>query len=162
MSGDTPEFTQKSVEELIDIARGCRREIVKMVKRANAGHPGGSLSVIDLVVGLYGRTLRASPAEPKHPGRDRLILSKGHASPAMYAALHAFGFLDESDLHSYRMYNGICQGHVDSKWTPGVDFSGGSLGMGLSFGLVIAIAGRITNRDHHSWVILGDGECQEG
>ncbi|MEC8979712.1 MAG: transketolase [Candidatus Thermoplasmatota archaeon] len=162
MSGDTPEFTQKSVEELIDIARGCRREIVKMVKRANAGHPGGSLSVIDLVVGLYGRTLRASPAEPKHPGRDRLILSKGHASPAMYAALHAFGFLDESDLHSYRMYNGICQGHVDSKWTPGVDFSGGSLGMGLSFGLGIAIAGRLTNRDHHSWVILGDGECQEG
>ena len=162
MSGNTPEFTQKSVEELIDIARGCRREIVKMVKRANAGHPGGSLSVIDLVVGLYGRTLRASPAEPKHPGRDRLILSKGHASPAMHAALHAFGFLDESDLHSYRMYNGICQGHVDSKWTPGVDFSGGSLGMGLSFGLGIAISGRLTNRDHHSWVILGDGECQEG
>ena len=162
MSDDSPEFNQKSVDELIDIARGCRREIVKMVKRANAGHPGGSLSVIDLIVGLYGRTMRASPSEPKHPGRDRLILSKGHASPAMYAALHAFGFLEESDLHSYRMHNGICQGHVDSKWTPGVDFSGGSLGMGLSFGLGIAISGRLSGRDHHSWVILGDGECQEG
>ena len=162
MTDDTPEFIQKSVDELVDIARGCRREIVKMVKRANAGHPGGSLSVIDIIVGLYGRTLRASPAEPKHPGRDRLILSKGHASPAMYAALHAFDFLDESDLHSYRMYNGICQGHVDSKWTPGIDFSGGSLGMALSFGLGIAISGRLSGRDHHSWVILGDGECQEG
>tara|TARA_B100001250_G_scaffold129896_1_gene110699 strand:- start:164 stop:817 length:654 start_codon:yes stop_codon:yes gene_type:complete len=100
--------------------------------------------------------------EPKHPDRDRVILSKGHASPAMYSALHAFGFLQETDLHTYRLYNGVCQGHVDSKWTPGIDFSGGSLGMGLSFGLGVALSGKMEEKDHFTWVILGDGECQEG
>ncbi|HJM66955.1 MAG TPA: transketolase [Candidatus Thalassarchaeaceae archaeon] len=162
MTGAEPTCQQQTVDDLKDIAKGCRREIVKMVKRANAGHPGGSLSVIDLLVGLYGRTLRVSTKEPKHPDRDRVILSKGHASPAMYSALHAFGFLQETDLHTYRVYNGVCQGHVDSKWTPGIDFSGGSLGMGLSFGLGVALSGKMDEKDHFTWVILGDGECQEG
>lgn len=162
MTAAEPTCEQRTVDDLELIAKDCRREIVRMVKRANAGHPGGSLSVIDLLVGLYGNTLRVTTENPTHPDRDRVILSKGHASPAMYSALHAFGFIEEADLHTYRVFNGVCQGHVDSKWTPGVDFSGGSLGMGLSFGLGIALSGKMDEKNHFTWVILGDGECQEG
>jgi len=162
MTGAEPTCEELTVDDLVVISKDCRREIVKMVKRANAGHPGGSLSVIDILVGLYGRTLRVSTNKPKHPDRDRVILSKGHASPAMYSVLHAFGFISETDLHTYRVYNGVCQGHVDSKWTPGVDFSGGSLGMGLSFGLGVTLSAKMDGKDIFSWVILGDGECQEG
>ena len=150
------------VDELNEIARKCRIEIVKMVYRAQAGHPGGSLSEIDLLTALYSTQLRIKPDEPKWHDRDRFILSKGHASPGMYAILAEMGFIQHSDLESYRVLGGICQGHVDMKFTPGVDFSAGSLGMGLSFGIGCALASRFDNSERECYVMLGDGEIQEG
>ena len=151
-----------STSELKEIARKCRVEIVKMVYRAQAGHPGGSLSEIDLISALYGNYLRVKPNEPNWDDRDRFILSKGHASPGMYAILAEMGFISKEDLESYRVLGGICQGHVDMKWCPGVDFSAGSLGMGLSYGMGCAIAGRLSGSERNIFVMLGDGEIQEG
>jgi|MDSW01.2.fsa_nt_gb transketolase len=150
------------VIELNEIARKCRVEIIKMVYRAQAGHPGGSLSEIDLLTALYSTQLRVKPDEPDWIDRDRFILSKGHASPGMYAILAEMGFIQHTDLESYRVLGGICQGHVDMKFTPGVDFSAGSLGMGLSFGIGCAIASKFENSDRECYVMLGDGEIQEG
>ena len=150
------------VIELNEIARKCRIEIIKMVYRAQAGHPGGSLSEIDLLTALYSTHLRVKPDEPNWIDRDRFILSKGHASPGMYAILAEMGFIQHSDLESYRVLGGICQGHVDMKFTPGVDFSAGSLGMGLSFGIGCAIASKFDKSDRECYVMLGDGEIQEG
>ena len=152
----------KSIPELEELARRCRVEIVKMVHRAQAGHPGGSLSEIDLLAALYANYLRANPSNPDWEDRDRFILSKGHASPGMYAILAEMNFITKQDLESYRVLGGVCQGHVDMKWCPGVDFSAGSLGMGLSFGMGCAIAGRLSNSERNVFVMLGDGEIQEG
>jgi len=151
-----------SSTELQELARKCRVEIVKMVYRAQAGHPGGSLSEIDLIAALYANYLRVKPDSPDWEDRDRFILSKGHASPGMYAILAEMGFISKQDLESYRVLGGVCQGHVDMKWCPGVDFSAGSLGMGLSFGMGCAIAGRLKGSERQIFVMLGDGEIQEG
>lgn len=151
-----------SNEEVEEFARKCRVEIVKMVHRAQAGHPGGSLSEVDLISALYATRMRVKPNEPKWEDRDRFILSKGHASPGMYAVLAEMGFISHTDLESYRVLGGVCQGHVDMKWCPGVDFSAGSLGMGLSFGMGCAVAARLENSDRRIFVMLGDGEIQEG
>ena len=151
-----------SVDELKELARRCRVHIINMVHRAQAGHPGGSLSEIDLLAALYKTQLRIRPDEPTWGDRDRFILSKGHASPGMYAILAEMGFITEEDLKSYRVLGGVCQGHVDMKGCPGVDFSAGSLGMGLSFGMGSAIAGRLENSERQVYVMLGDGEIQEG
>ena len=151
-----------SVVELEELARKCRVEIVKMVHRAQAGHPGGSLSEIDLISALYANYMRINPDEPNWDDRDRFILSKGHASPGMYAILAEMGFISKEDLKSYRVLGGVCQGHVDMKWCPGVDFSAGSLGMGLSFGMGCSIAARLEGSDRNIFVMLGDGEIQEG
>ena len=151
-----------SIEEIEEMARKCRVEIVKMVYRAQAGHPGGSLSEIDLISALYATRMRIRPDEPKWADRDRFILSKGHASPGMYAVLAEMGFISHEDLKSYRVLGGVCQGHVDSKWCPGVDFSAGSLGMGLSFGMGCAIAARLDKSERRAFVMIGDGEMQEG
>ena len=133
-----------------------------MVHRAQAGHPGGSLSEIDLMAALYSTSLRVRPDDPDWEDRDRFVLSKGHASPGMYALLAEKGFISHDDLHSYRVLGGICQGHVDMKWCPGVDFSAGSLGMGLSFGMGCALAARLEGSERRAFVMLGDGEIQEG
>ena len=151
-----------SISEIEELARRCRIEIVKMVHRAQAGHPGGSLSEIDLMAALYSTSLRVRPDDPDWDDRDRFILSKGHASPGMYALLAEKGFISHDDLHSYRVLGGICQGHVDMKWCPGVDFSAGSLGMGLSFGMGCALAARLEGSERRAFVMLGDGEIQEG
>ena len=151
-----------SNEEVEEFARKCRVEILKMVHRAQAGHPGGSLSEIDLISALYATRMRVKTDEPNWEDRDRFILSKGHASPGMYAVLAEMGFISHADLESYRVLGGVCQGHVDMKWCPGVDFSAGSLGMGLSFGMGCAVAARLENSDRRIFVMLGDGEIQEG
>ena len=151
-----------SVVELEELARKCRVEIVRMVHRAQAGHPGGSLSEIDLISALYANYMRINPDEPNWDDRDRFILSKGHASPGMYAILAEMGFISKEDLKSYRVLGGVCQGHVDMKWCPGVDFSAGSLGMGLSFGMGCSIAARLEGSERNIFVMLGDGEIQEG
>jgi transketolase len=151
-----------SVSELEEMARLCRIDIVRMTHAARAGHPGGSLSAIDCMVALYGASLRFDTENPNWDDRDRFVMSKGHASPAMYAILNQIGILDESDLMSFRTLGSVCQGHVDMNWTEGVDFSAGSLGMGLSFGLGCALAARMDASERRIWVMLGDGETQEG
>ena len=150
------------IAELEEMARSCRIDIVKMTHAAGAGHPGGSLSAIDCMVALYGSILRFDTNNPDWADRDRFVMSKGHASPAMYALLHQLGVLEESDLLSFRTLGSVCQGHVDMNWTRGVDFSAGSLGMGLSFGLGCAISARMDSSERSIWVMLGDGETQEG
>ena len=147
---------------LEDVAKRCRRNIVRMVYDVGAGHPGGSLSAIDMLTGLYGHRLRVNENEPKWDDRDRFIMSKGHASPGVYSILHERGFLSDEDLKSFRKLGGVCQGHVDMKWCPGVDFSAGSLGMGLSFGIGCSIAAILDGSTRTSWVMMGDGELQEG
>ncbi len=153
---------QSRCAELEALANRCRGHILRMTHRAAAGHPGGSLSEIDILAALYSGHLRVRPEEPNWPDRDRFVLSKGHASPGMYAILAESGFISHEDMESYRVLGGVCQGHVDMKWTPGVDFSAGSLGMGLSFGMGCALAARLEGSERDIWVMLGDGELQEG
>ena len=151
-----------SISELIEMSRLCRVDIVRMTHAAKSGHPGGSLSAIDFLVGLYGTKLRFDTNNPDWEDRDRFIMSKGHASPAIYALLHQMGVIEESDIMSFRSLGSVCQGHVDMNWTDGVDFSAGSLGMGLSFGLGCAISAKMDSSDRNIWVMIGDGETQEG
>ena len=120
------------------------------------------MSAIDLIVGLYGTGFRFKLDEPNWEDRDRFIMSKGHASPAVYSILHNLGIISKKDIDGFRTLGSICQGHVDMKWCPGVDFSAGSLGMGLSFGLGCALAERLDGSNRQAWVMLGDGEVQEG
>ena len=148
--------------ELVEMARRCRINIVRMTHEAGAGHPGGSLSAIDLLVALYGTELSIDQNDPGWDDRDRFIMSKGHASPAVYSILHEVGYLSEVDLMSFRTMGSVCQGHVDMKWTDGVDFSAGSLGMGLSFGLGCSLAATMDSSERNVWVMVGDGELQEG
>ena len=148
--------------QLEELARQCRRHIVRMIHSAGAGHPGGSLSAIDILVALYANKLRFDVENPDWDDRDRFVMSKGHASPAVYSILHEVGFISETDMMSFRKMGSVCQGHVDMKWTDGVDFSAGSLGMGLSFGLGCALAARMDSSDRDIWVMVGDGEIQEG
>jgi transketolase len=150
------------LDDLGKSAKRCRRRIVDMVYKAQSGHPGGSLSCIDILVTLYRGVMRFDPGNPDWDDRDRFIMSKGHASPAVYSILRDLDVLSDSDLDGFRSMGSVCQGHVDRKWTKGVDFSAGSLGMGLSFGLGSALAARLDRSDRHTWVLLGDGEIQEG
>ena len=151
-----------TIAELEEMSRRCRVNIVKMTHRAAAGHPGGSLSAIDLIAALYGTQLRIDPVNADWDDRDRFIMSKGHASPAVYSILYEIGYLSEDDIMGFRSMGSVCQGHVDMKWTDGVDFSAGSLGMGLSFGLGCALAAKMDGSERSIWVMLGDGEVQEG
>ncbi|MEC7101082.1 MAG: transketolase [Candidatus Thermoplasmatota archaeon] len=151
-----------TTSQLGELALRCRRHRVKMIHAAGAGHPGGSLSAIDIIAALYGNQLRFDVNNPDWADRDRFIMSKGHASPAVYSILFEMGFITEDDMMSFRKLGSVCQGHVDMKWTNGVDFSAGSLGMGLSFGLGCALAARMDSSNRDVWVMVGDGEIQEG
>lgn len=154
--------TPMTIPELKDMAKVVRTDIIEMVHEAKSGHPGGSLSAADIVTALYFRLMRLDPANPAWPDRDRFILSKGHACPVWYAALAERGFFDKSHLLTLRKLNSILQGHADMKKTPGVDMTVGSLGQGFSAGLGMALGGKLQGRDYHVWVVVGDGECQEG
>lgn len=151
-----------SIEELEAMAAGIRCDVIKMICAAGEGHPGGSLSVTDIITALYFRIMRVDPRNPGWPDRDRFILSKGHACPAWYSALVERGYLDRSHLKTLRRLNSLLQGHPDMKVTPGVDMTTGSLGHGLSAGLGMALAARLRGQGYHIWVVIGDGECQEG
>jgi len=133
-----------------------------MIHTAQAGHPGGSLSAADIVTALYFRVMRLDPANPHWPDRDRFILSKGHACPVWYAALAERGFFDKAHLATLRKLDSILQGHADMKKTPGVDMTVGSLGQGICAGLGMALAGKLHGHDYHVFVMIGDGESQEG
>ena len=150
-----------SLDELTSVAINLRRSIVTMVHAAASGHPGGSLSAVELVASLYFRALNHRPDDPSWSERDRFILSKAHACPVLYAALAHAGYFPEEELTTFRKLDSRLQGHAHIK-TPGVEMSGGSLGQGLSFGIGTALAARIDGRRSRTYVLLGDGECDEG
>ena len=151
-----------SVPELIRMATVIRCDIIEMITTAQAGHPGGSLSAADIVTALYFRVMRIDPEHPDWADRDRFILSKGHACPVWYAALAERGYFDKAHLATLRCLNSILQGHPDMNKTPGIDMTAGSLGQGLSVGLGMALSAKMRNKDYHVWIVLGDGEVQEG
>jgi transketolase len=151
-----------SINELKTIARKMRRDIVNMIGTAGSGHPGGSLSAVEIMTALYFKVLKHDPADHHWEDRDRFILSKGHAAPVLYAALCESGYLPESELQTLRKIDSRLQGHPECTLTPGVEMSAGALGQGLSFAIGVAIAGRLDARDYYTYVLMGDGECDEG
>ncbi len=158
------DLTQKSRDKTLleSIALEVRRSIIRMTAAAKSGHPGGSLSITDILTALYVGELNHRPYEPDWPERDRLHLSKGHACPALYAILAECGYFPKEELLTLRKINSRLQGHPDLRMTPGVDMSSGSLGQGLSIGNGMALAARLDGRSYRVYVILGDGEVQEG
>jgi transketolase len=133
-----------------------------MITTAGSGHPGGSLSAAEIVTALYFKVMRHNPQNPQWEDRDRFVLSKGHAAPILYAALAESGYFPVTELATLRKLDSRLQGHTDRNLTPGVEMSAGSLGMGLSFGIGVALAARLDHRDYKSYVLLSDGECDEG
>jgi transketolase len=150
-----------NTDELKAMARELRRDIVQTIFTAGSGHPGGSLSELDILIALYFRVMRHDSANPQWPDRDRFILSKGHASPGLYAVLARAGYFPKEELSTFRKLNSRLQGHAHPM-TPGVEMNSGSLGMGLSFALGCALAARLDHKDYLVYVLLGDGECDEG
>ncbi len=157
-----PILSTTDVEELKHKAQKLRRDILTMIHRAGSGHPGGSLSVIDILVLLYYRVMRIDPASYHDKERDRLVLSKGHACPALYAVLADKGFFPAEYLDKLRQIDSPLQGHPDMRKTPGVEMSTGSLGQGLSVAGGMALAARLDRSPRKIYVVLGDGEAQEG
>jgi transketolase len=145
----------------VQLAAKCRATAVQMSHNAGAAHLASSLSCIDIVATLYHSVLKLDPANPKWPDRDRFILSKGHAATALYAALVYKGFLQESALATYGKAHSLLEEHPSPK-LPGVETATGSLGHGLSCGIGMALAARITKRDYRTYVLMSDGECNEG
>ena len=150
-----------SIEEIKGIARELRQDVVKMTFTAGSGHPGGSLSELDILTSLYLGVMRHNPKDPKWPDRDRFILSKGHACPGLYAVLARCGYFPQEELSSFRKIDSRLQGHAHIM-TPGVEMNSGSLGQGLSFAIGVALAANMDKRDHRVYTLLGDGECDEG
>ena len=151
-----------STAELKELAKKLRRHVISMITTAGSGHPGGSLSAADIITALYFKILRHDPENPQWPDRDRFILSKGHAAPILYAALAEAGYFPTAELATLRKLNSRLQGHADKKFTPGVEMSAGSLGMGLSFAIGVALAARLDSKTYRTYVLLSDGECEEG
>ena len=151
-----------STAELKEMAKKLRRHVITMIATAGSGHPGGSLSAADIITALYFKVLRHDPRNPQWSERDRFILSKGHAAPILYAALAEAGYFPVAELATLRKLDSRLQGHADRKFTPGVEMSAGSLGMGLSFAIGVALASRLDSKTYRTYVLLSDGECEEG
>jgi len=156
------ETQEELIRELEAKAKTIRKDIIKMLAEAGSGHPGGSLSSVEIVTALYFKVLRLKPEEPLWQDRDRFVLSKGHAAPVLYAALAERGFFPVDELLTLRKLGSRLQGHPSWGMLPGVEASTGSLGQGLSIGVGMALAGRLDQRDYRVYVLLGDGEIQEG
>ncbi|MBI1897704.1 MAG: transketolase [Acidobacteria bacterium] len=152
----------KTVRALEAKAVEIRRSILNMVYRANSGHVGGSLGATDLVVALYYHLLRHDPRNPKWPDRDRFILSKGHCSPVIYAVLADCGYFPVTDLETFRRPGSHLQGHPFAPKTPGIEASTGTLGLGISTGLGMALAAKLRGEPQRYYILCGDGEIQEG
>ncbi|MCI0584535.1 MAG: transketolase [Chloroflexi bacterium] len=150
------------LDHLRDVARRIRVEVIRSVNHARAGHIGGPLSAADILAVLYFHVLRIRPDEPGWPDRDRFILSKGHSSIGLYATMALRGYFPVEELLTFDAARSRLQGHPDMTRLPGLDMSTGSLGMGISAAMGIALGARLTGRDVRSFVMLGDGECQEG
>ena len=156
------QINKKDIDALKEKARTLRIEILKMLTKAGSGHTGGSLSAADIVASLYFYKMRHRPGDPKWSGRDRFILSKGHAAPVLYAALALSGYFDKGLLKTLRRLGSPLQGHPCSKLLPGVEISTGSLGQGLSIANGIAMGLKMDGSDSRVFCLLGDGEIQEG
>jgi transketolase len=150
------------LKELEALAKRVRRHIIEMTAAAGCGHPGGSLSCVEILVALYGHALRHDPQNPHWPDRDRFILSKGHAAPTVYAVLAECGYLPVEELVTLRQMGSRLEGHVVADNPPGVEMTSGSLGMGLSFSLGQALAARLDGKDYRLYCLLGDGDMNEG
>ena len=153
---------QNRIAELKETANNIRIGIIEAVFNAKSGHPGGSLSVADILTYLYFEEMNVDPANPADPMRDRLVLSKGHCSPALYSTLAHKGFFPVDDLKTFRKSDSYLQGHPDLKKVPGVDMSSGSLGQGLSVACGMALSAKLNNEDRRVYAVLGDGESEEG
>jgi transketolase len=153
--------TRTGLRQLGAVIKDLRKRVLRMVAEAGSGHLGASLSAIDILAVLYFMRMKHDPSNPEWEGRDRLILSKGHAAPALYAVLSEAGYIPERELDSLRKLGGLLQGHPE-KQIPGVDASTGSLGQGLSIAAGMALAAKIDEASHKVYVILGDGELDEG
>jgi len=143
-------------------AAELRAEILKMLYASQSGHPGGSLSCVEMLMALYYEVMNVDPKNPNDPNRDRFVLSKGHACPALYAVLADRGFFPKEDLITLRRFGSYLQGHPDFTKTPGVDMNTGSLGQGASLAMGLALAAKHGKKDYKVYAVLGDGECQEG
>jgi transketolase len=153
---------EETIAELERQALAIRRDIIRMIHASQSGHPGGSLSSTDIVTALYFHFMRVDPQNPDWPDRDRFVLSKGHACPVWYSALAERGFFPVDELLTLRQIDGRLQGHPDMLKTPGVDITTGSLGQGLSAGVGMALGMKSDGRDARVYVIIGDGELNEG
>jgi transketolase len=154
-------YPEKLIKELEDRAKQVRRQIITMLARAGSGHPGGSLSAADLTTALYFHVLRHNPKDPSWPERDRFHLSKGHCCPLLYAVLAEAGYFPKEKLLTLRQLGSLLQGHPDRR-TPGVEAASGSLGQGLSVALGMCLAAKVDKKNYRAYVLLGDGETQEG
>jgi len=154
-------YSAEQIKKLESTAREVRRLIIKMLAKAESGHPGGSLSAADIMTCLYFEVLRHDPKKPQWPDRDRFHLSKGHCCPVWYAVLAKNGYFPIEKLWTLRQLGSMLQGHPDRR-TPGVDVASGSLGQGLSVALGMALAGKMDKKDYRVYCLLGDGEIQEG
>ena len=151
-----------NIQELEKLANNIRIEIINQVYAAQSGHPGGSLSIADIMAVLYFNELNVNPQNPTWEDRDRVVLSKGHCAPALYATLALKGYFNISELQNLRKIDAILQGHPDMKKVPGVDMTTGSLGQGLSCANGMAISAKLDNKNYRVYAILGDGEIEEG
>jgi transketolase len=152
-----------TISQLQQKARELRRTVLEMLAQAGSGHPGGALSAADLLTVLYYKYLRARPQEPRWPERDRFVLSNGHVCPILYAILTDRGYFPKEELKKLRKLGSILQGHPSVAFrTPGVEHSGGSLGLGLSVALGMALAAKLDRKDYKIYCLISDGECQEG
>lgn len=150
------------IRTLEDTCRQLRRDILLMIGSAGSGHPGGSLSAVELMVGVYYTQMHIDPKNPNAEDRDRFVLSKGHGAPCYYAVLADLGYFDKKELQGFRRLHGILQGHPDMRKVPGVDVSTGSLGQGISVAVGIALGAKLKKSGSKVYVLLGDGELQEG
>lgn len=150
------------IQELKQKAKKVRKDIIEEVYSAKSGHPGGSLSIADILTVLYFKEMNINPENPNWEDRDRFVLSKGHCSPALYSCLANRGFFLVDDLKTFRSINSYLQGHPDKNKVPGVDMTTGSLGQGLSCANGMAIAGKMNKKDYRVYCVLGDGELEEG
>ncbi len=155
-------YDEKTINELELTAVKIRKHIIEMLYRAKSGHPGGSLSAVDAIVALYFAKMKHNPKKPDDPNRDRFILSKGHAAPALYSILAESGYFPVDELKKLREADCMLQGHPVCYCTPGVEASTGSLGHGLSFANGVALAGKLDNKKYHVYCMMGDGETGEG
>ncbi len=153
---------EECIGKLKETARTIRRDIVTMLTESASGHPGGSLSAVEILTVLYFKEMKIDPSKPNWEDRDRFVLSKGHAAPVLYSTLARKGYFAVDELMKLRKFHSILQGHPNMNYVPGVDMSTGSLGQGISAAVGMALAGKLDKKDYRVYALLGDGELEEG